>query len=533
MTGPVDRDVLVLGGGLAGLCLGIQLLRRRPGLRVTILEKAQFPVREAAHKVGESTVEIGALYFADVLGLRDLLDRTQLRKFGLRFFYSDDRNDDLGVRPELGLRDYLPVRTWQIDRGRFENSLAEVFRSLGGELLDGVKVGEVEVDRDGHRVGFEQEGPRVLTGTWVVDGSGRASLLKKRLGLARRVRHQANAAWWRVPEPVDVADWSDDAGYRGWTAGPRRLSTVHLHGPSYWLWFIPLASGGTSVGIVGADEQHPFGSMRSAEASDLWLRTHEPQAFERLMGAGAREDFLTYKHYSYGVTRVISPDRWALVGDAGLFLDPFYSPGSDFIAMSNTLVVDAVLADLDGRPDAAERAERWNERMLLLYRAFLAVYQGRYPLMGRPEVMTTKITWDFANYWAIHATLFASGRFDDLAVATTLQEPLLRLLRLNLEVQGLLSRWGAVASDRQAPGLRFDYGAAPGLRELNGSLLTAADDDIIDRIARNLAGLEQRAAGIARQVELRSPGVPRIGIALPPAIEAGRSAGGPVHGTVG
>src|SRR3546814_664107 len=82
-----DTDVTILGGGLAGLTLAIQLRRQDPALRVTVVERNAHPVREAAFKVGESTVEIGAHYFAHVLGLRDHLDRAQVRKFGFRFFF--------------------------------------------------------------------------------------------------------------------------------------------------------------------------------------------------------------------------------------------------------------------------------------------------------------------------------------------------------------------------------------------------------------------------------------------------------------
>lgn len=78
-----DTDVVILGGGLAGLCLAIQLKRQDPALAVAVLERRSHPVREAAHKVGESTVEIGAHYFAEVLGLREHLETQQVRKYGL------------------------------------------------------------------------------------------------------------------------------------------------------------------------------------------------------------------------------------------------------------------------------------------------------------------------------------------------------------------------------------------------------------------------------------------------------------------
>ena len=48
-----QHDVIILGGGLAGLTLSLQLKQRFPDLDILILERRSHPVPEAAHKVGE------------------------------------------------------------------------------------------------------------------------------------------------------------------------------------------------------------------------------------------------------------------------------------------------------------------------------------------------------------------------------------------------------------------------------------------------------------------------------------------------
>ena len=88
-----QHDIVIMGGGLAGLTLALQLRQRLPDLDVLILERRQHPVPEAAFKIGESTVEIGAHYFENVLGLRSHLMEKQLKKFGFRFFWSEGRED--------------------------------------------------------------------------------------------------------------------------------------------------------------------------------------------------------------------------------------------------------------------------------------------------------------------------------------------------------------------------------------------------------------------------------------------------------
>ena len=48
-----EYDVVILGGGLAGATLAIQLKQARPETSILVAEKRQHPVPEAAFKVGE------------------------------------------------------------------------------------------------------------------------------------------------------------------------------------------------------------------------------------------------------------------------------------------------------------------------------------------------------------------------------------------------------------------------------------------------------------------------------------------------
>ena len=88
-------DVAVLGGGLAGLSMALQLMRERPDTRVLVTDKRLEPAPEAAFKVGESSVENGAHYYREVVGMRDHLEQSQLRKLGLRFYLPAGDNSDI------------------------------------------------------------------------------------------------------------------------------------------------------------------------------------------------------------------------------------------------------------------------------------------------------------------------------------------------------------------------------------------------------------------------------------------------------
>ncbi|HVF34696.1 MAG TPA: FAD-dependent oxidoreductase, partial [Candidatus Saccharimonadia bacterium] len=229
----LDADVVIVGGGLAGLTLALQLKQRLAGLDVLVVERQRHPVPEATHKVGESSVEIGGNYFDTVLGLREHLEARQLKKFGFRFFFSEGR-DSIDDCLELGASRYLSTPGWQLDRGVLENFLGEHATAHGIRFLDGAVVRSIALG-DGaaaHAVEFERDGKRhCARARWLVDASGRAGLLKRQLGLARDNAHDANAVWFRTAAKIDVDEWSDDPAFHARCEVPNRwLSTSHLCG---------------------------------------------------------------------------------------------------------------------------------------------------------------------------------------------------------------------------------------------------------------------------------------------------------------
>src|SRR5687767_14152078 len=195
---PVARlqyDVVILGGGLAGLSLARQLHLEAPSIRVLVAERRQHPVPEAAFKVGESSVEIGAHYFQKRLDLDEHLRSRQLEKLGLRYFFPHGDNRDLTGRVELGPPGFPPVPSFQLDRGRLENHLLRTNADAGVTVLDGARVQDVALHaQGGHRVTIATaDGVTTVGARWVVDASGRAGLIKRRLGLVKSSTHGANA----------------------------------------------------------------------------------------------------------------------------------------------------------------------------------------------------------------------------------------------------------------------------------------------------------------------------------------------------
>ncbi|HET6805108.1 MAG TPA: tryptophan 7-halogenase [Frateuria sp.] len=497
----VVHDAVILGGGLAGLCLALQLRGEFPDLDVVVLERQRHPLPPAAHKVGESTVDIGAHYFRETLGLREYLHREQIFKFGLRYFFSDGCTD-IGQATELGPSEAFPAPSYQLDRGLFETFLGEEARRRGVDLRTGVTVRQFDVGRDGapHAVRYtDGEGRRhQLQARWLLDASGRAALLRRRFGLTRDDGHHANAAWFRLDARLGIDDWCEDAAWRSRCRPPERWrSTNHLCGPGYWVWLIPLASGAHSVGIVADAAMHPLESYRDFDRALAWLARHQPQvAREVARHRDALLDFRFLRGYSHGCKQMFSADRWALTGEAGAFLDPFYSPGSDFIALANTFICELVRADRAGLP-LGPRVRQSERLYQSFYASMLAIFREQYPLFGNAAVMACKIVWDQAFYWGVLCQLVFQRRLADTALFAELGPALAEAQQLNERVQALFRDWHATAPAGR-PAVMLDQRRLDWFRELNEGMHAPLDDaGVRTRLKTNLALLRDVAAAIA------------------------------------
>ncbi|MEZ4737291.1 MAG: FAD-dependent monooxygenase [Caldilineaceae bacterium] len=486
----------MLGGGLAGLTLARQLRRAHADLSILVVDKYRHPVPEAAFKVGESTVELGSYYLREVLGLKDLLESTQLFKAGLRYYFPADDNRDIARRVELGSVILPPIRSHQLDRGRLENSLWEENQKDQIECWDNCNVRRIALGEKEQVITVErQEQEVMIVARWVVDAAGRSSLLKRQLDLTEAVDHNINAVWFRMEDKIDLGTWSDEAEWRGRVPeGLRWLGTNHLMGQGYWTWLIPLVGDVTSIGIVADGTIHPHHTMNRFEKAVEWLKHHEPQcAIEVESRKHLLQDFKVLKHYAHGCRRVFSPQRWAITGEAGVFLDPFYSPGSDFISMSNSLITDLIGRDVRGE-SITTHAELYNHSYLNTFKSFLVTYQGQYPLMGNPRVMIAKVVWDWACYWGISALLFFHGnKLFDLAWASAMRNQLQRFNALYVAMQTFFRQWAAQPAEPQRDQfiniLDFPY-----LEELYFGLNAQFDDEGLKRqVTKNLTLLESLA----------------------------------------
>lgn len=411
-------DVAILGGGLAGNLLARQLRRQVPGLSVAIFERTT----DSSFKVGESTVEIACNYFIRRLGLTKYLYENQLPKNGLRFYFDTPEKDtDLFEMTEIGSKHLLRLPTFQLDRARFEADLLRMNRELGVDVHTGARAHDLQMGGgpDAHHEFSVTEGDTQTRWRcrWLVDATGRASLIARHLDLRTHIPDMPmSAVWGRFKGYADIDDMGPPAWRDRIQHTTRLLSTNHFCYPGYWIWFIPLGRDVMSVGWVG-DQKIFHDGMRKPEGFLEFLRGH--RGVWQFLREGQAEllDVLSYKHLAYGTKRFFrGEDRWFLLGEAAAFTDPFYSPGSDFIALEADFIGDMIARDAAGEPRAelADRSDTFDAFMHFRVAANLLLYRDLYSIFGSQELMRLKWDFDIACYYNLWAAPYMNDQHLDL-----------------------------------------------------------------------------------------------------------------------
>jgi len=327
-----NYDVVIIGAGPSGSVAGSLLAA--DGLSVLILEKQYFP----RFSIGESLLP-QCMEFLKEAGLEQALDR-YAEEFGFQFkngaaFHKRGKNTAFDFTEKFSAG---RGTTYQVKRAIFDKLLADETAKKNVEIRYGHQVNAVpslkpEVCLD---VADEDGVAYQVQAKFLLDASGFGRVLPRLLNLelpsAFPVRH---SYFSHFKDGIDCPAFDRD----------KILITVNPNFSDVWYWLIPFSDGSASIGVVGLPERFD-GSLSPIETLQAFLK-QDPNLQRLLKNATPIGEARVLKGYAADVTTLWG-DNFALLGNAGEFLDPVFSSGVTIAMKSASLAAPLVKRQLQG-----------------------------------------------------------------------------------------------------------------------------------------------------------------------------------------
>jgi flavin-dependent dehydrogenase len=317
------KKVIIIGAGPSGSIAGALLQNK--GYQAIILEREMFP----RFSIGESLLPQCMEFIEEAGMLQAVIDAGFQLKTGADFlcnerhseFYFSDK-----FSPGFGT-------TYQVQRATFDALLASEAQRQGCTIhwqhqvtaadFSGAKPMLTVTDEHGDSYQVDAD--------FVLDASGFGRVLPRLLNLDSPSNFPVRQALF-----THLEDRIDDPGY------DRKQIRIIVHPDitDVWYWLIPFSNGRCSLGVVG--EPAVFNAIEGDQSQVFHtLVSQEPTLKALLHNAQFDTPINGIKGYSANVKSLCGPG-YALLGNAGEFLDPVFSSGVT-IAMKSASLAAGVL----------------------------------------------------------------------------------------------------------------------------------------------------------------------------------------------
>jgi flavin-dependent dehydrogenase len=318
-----NKKIIIIGAGPAGSIAGALLQNK--GHQVIIIERDVFP----RFSIGESLLP-QCMEFIEQAGMLDAVNAAGFQlKSGAAFIHNDKYSDfcfSNKFTPGFG-------STFQVQRDKFDTLLANEAQRMGVEIRWQEEVTEADFSTETPRLTIKQTDGKSchLDAAFVLDASGFGRVLPRLLGLEKPSDFPCRQSLFtHLEDRIDCEKYDRN----------KIRIIVHPDHRDVWYWLIPFSNGRCSLGVVAKpdllqsiddDQQQVFHT----------LVAQEPSLAALLQNAVFDTKINSIKGYSADVSSLYG-EGYALLGNAGEFLDPVFSSGVTIAMKSASLAAEVL-----------------------------------------------------------------------------------------------------------------------------------------------------------------------------------------------
>jgi flavin-dependent dehydrogenase len=325
-------DVVVIGAGPAGATASSILSKK--GYRVLVLEKQHFP----RFSIGESLLP----QCMEVLESADMLKAVVEAGFQYKngaSFATNDKYDFFDFRQKFSTG---WGTTYQVQRAQFDKVLADCAEENGAEIRYGHSVISYNDIDDHAQLNVSDENNSVdehyqIKAKFVLDASGFGRVLPKLLGLEKESTLSPRVSLFtHIKDNISHQEYDRN----------KILISVCPDNNQIWYWLIPFSNGRASIGVILPREIYDNNQVDQKELLLQYI-SKTTMMHDYLKDAEFDTDVRKLDGYSCDVTSLYG-DKFALLGNAGEFLDPVFSSGVTIALKSADLATQVLHKQLQG-----------------------------------------------------------------------------------------------------------------------------------------------------------------------------------------
>jgi len=354
-------DAIVIGAGPAG-SIAAAILQNK-GRHVLVLERETFP----RFSIGESLLP-QCMEYIEAAGMMDAVEAAGFqRKNGAVFQRRGNYSGfDFGEQFSSGW-----TETFEVPRANFDKLLADEAERFGVDIRYQHEIIAVDLQRQNPIVSClcPDGTSQTFDCKFILDASGFGRVLARLLQLESPSDFPVRSSLFaHIRDNIETPNFDRN----------KILVTIHPQHPDVWYWLIPFSNGQSSIGVV-AKSSYLNNYIEGVDAALKLIVAEDPELSQLLANAVWDKPARQITGYSANVKQLCT-NQYALLGNAGEFLDPVFSSGVTIAMRSASLAADLLDRQLAGasvnwQQDYAEALKKGVDT----FRSFVSAwYDGRF-----------------------------------------------------------------------------------------------------------------------------------------------------------